>query len=428
MKSELKNMNKKNKNDTYTLLFLVINFILAIFSVIRNLILHYHGFLKPGLFADHIWIYRECAYAIRGLDMSEAIKTGTTLKGIPLEPASSTWPWAKVLGIIVHGAFLGEKASCIYAVFFYAILICIACLLICRKMLGNNGTDGDIIYKLQVIFLFLSSWYYVYLAIAFNNGSFVCLAIIIAITLIDDDPVIAGIIMAFAMIKAQIAIPFFVVFLIRKKWKVIWTSVSIVVFSWITCCIMTHITPWQQIINLLTGQMNGSSADFLRFGMFDFILLFDNSKALISMVLSAITGLILLVFIELKYMNNDIKQNYTYLSYYDAAIVSMLWMYTTKCDYLILTLVALGILEMWYKSGKDLSAFVFCIGIMACSLMNLTNLLGQFLAISGIIDKSMAQPLEGRFDTVMLLILLAVITYRINNSDRMLYSRKNLRK
>lgn len=409
-------MKKNNRIDTYMLLFLVINFVLAVFSIVRNLILHYRGFLKPGLFADHIWIFRECAYALRGLDMSEAIKTGTTLEGIPLEPASSTWPWAKVLGIIVHGAFLDESSSCIYAVVLYATLICITCILICKKLLNDNITDVSTVSRLQAIFLFLSSWYYVYLAVAFNNGSFVCLAIIIAITIIDDRPVLSGIIMAFAMIKAQIAIPFFVVLLIRKKWKVIWTSVSIVVFSWVTCCILTSITPWKQIINLLTGQMGGSSADFLRFGMFDFILLFDNSKALLSMILSAITGLVLLCFIELKYISDDLKQNYTYLSYYDAAIVSMLWMYTTKCDYLILTLVALGALEMWNTSDKNISSLVFCIGVMACSLMNLTNLFSRLLAKAGVINSSMAQPLEGRFDTIMLLMLLTIITYKTHNS------------
>lgn len=416
--SKIENELDIKRYDIYISIFLVINFILAVFSTVRNVILHYKGILSPGLFCDHIWIYRECAYALRGIDMSEAIRLGIFLDGIGQVSASSTWPWAKILGVVVHGAFLSEKASQIYAVGLYILLILATCLLCYRKLIASDHIPDSIVNRIQVVFLFLSSWYYVYLACAFNNGSFVCLAIIAAIALIDDKPVLAGVIMAFAMIKAQIAIPFFVVFLIRRKWKVIWTSVLVVLSSWVTSCILMHITPWEQIKNLLHGQMSGSSAAFLRYGMFDFIMLFDNSKALLCMILSALTGLIILVFIEKKVIDKDLQGEYVYLSYYHAAIVALLWMYTTKCDYLILTIVAFGMLEMWHKSKKGLCMFLFCLGIIGCSLMNLTNLLGQGLAKVGIIDVSLAQPLEGRFDTVLLLLMITVLSLLIRRRNK----------
>jgi hypothetical protein len=386
-----------------------INLVLVVISVVRNIILHIRS---SELFCDHIWIYRECSLALKGMDMSEAIKNG-----IGTVAVSSTWPWAKILGIIVHGAFLTESASLIYEVVFYFVFVSVSCILISKRLFKESEVTGSGVNKLQVILVFLSSWYYVYLACAFNNGSFVCLAIMLALVFADDNPILTGIIMAFAMIKAQIALPFFVVFLFRKKWKVIWTSVSIVLLSWLSCCILTHITPWRQISNLLNGQLEVSGPIWMRYGMFDFIMLFDNSKALLSMILSIIAGLAMLVFAELKGIDDEIKRDYKYLSYYDAAIVSLLWMYTTKCDFLILTVVALGALEMWQRSIKDRYALLVCGGIMACMLMNLTNLVARAMALVGIIEAPMAKPLEGRFDSVLLLIVFSVITYVVRKKD-----------
>ena len=47
---------------------------------------------------------------------------------------------------------------------------------------------------------------------------------------------------------------------------------------------------------------------------------------------------------------------------------------------------------------------------MACTLMNLTNLMGQFLAGTGIIDVYWTKPLEGRLGIIMLLLLLVIIS------------------
>ena len=223
--------------------------------------------------------------------------------------------------------------------------------------------------------------------------------------------------MAFAMVKAQVAIPFFVVFLLRKKMKVIWTSVSIVVVAWISHSIWTGTTPWRQIDNILTQQMADSDAYWLRFGMFDFIMLFDDSKALLCMILSAIVGITLLVVVEKKSIDDDLKSNSMYLSYYHAALIALLWMYDSKPDFLILMVVALGMLEVWHKSGKTVNNLIIICSIMACSLMNLTNIIARVIATILSLDISMTKRLEGRFDTVLLLGLIVIITRIIHNKN-----------
>ena len=386
-------MNKKNFKSPEKIIcvFLIINFILAIISCVRNVLLHYGG-MHPPLFGDHTMIYNECRMTLERISIAD---TATV---------SCTWPWSRVLGIVIHGAFFDLTASRLYACVLYFIVISLTSIVVCKTIANKS-----ISIRLSVILIFLSSWYYTYLVCAFNNGSMVCILIILALALIDEHPILTGIIMAFAMVKAQIAIPFFVIFLLRGKWRTINTSVIIVVGSWITYCFLTASTPIEQIINLLSGQMSESDASFLRYGMFDFILLFDNTKAFVALILSVVGGLILLVFMELKVIPAEMKKRYKYLSFVGPSICCLLWFYTTKCDYLILTIVALGLMEWWIRSQKSMRDTLFILCVFCCTIMNPTNILAQLLAKVGIINYSMAQPLEGRFDTILLLILMAVL-------------------
>lgn len=426
----------ENKNDFFhreefyesgLIIFLLLNFLAMIVSAVRNVILH-SIYNNPSLFCDHEWIYRELVYAMRGVDMSTAIAENIVFNDIGLVEISSTWPWAKILGIGVHGAFLPFEISKIYVCILYVIV-----LVVIGVFLNNGIIKYYHINKKQIKYvicittlILISSWYYVYLVCTFNNGSFVCLMIIFALLLEKKHPFVAGILMAFAMIKAQIALPFFAVFLLRKKWKLISTSVSIVVTSWIGSCVLTKVLPWEQIANLLNGQVPSNAASYARYGMADFILLFDDSKILFTMLLSIIGGLLLLWIIEMKFMRDDIKERYIFVSYYPAAIVSLLWCYTTKCDYLILTVVALGAFEIWLVNNKTIKDTFFLMIIFGGTIMNLTNILAQLLVKIHLITDSFAQPLEGRLDTIVLLVMLIGLTIRMYKNTGSELERKHI--
>lgn len=373
--------------------FLIINFILAVISCVRNILLHYEKVFPP-LFCDHMVYYNKCRMVLERTNAADAATSALT------------WPWTYILGIVIHGAFFDLATSKLYSCVLYLIIISSTSIVVCNTIATKSKS-----IKLSVILVFLSSWYYVYLVCAFNQGSLVCLLIILALALIDEYPILTGIIMAFAMAKAQIALPFFVFFFFRKKWKTIFTSMAIVMGAWILYCFLTASTPMEQLGYLLFKRTAAGAGDlsYLRFGMFDFILLFDNSKSFISLILSIVVGLFLLVFLELKVIPLEMKKKYTYLSFWPASICCLLWFYTTKCDYLILTIVALGLMEWWIKSQRSMQDTLFVLCVFGCTIMNPTNILGQLLAKIGIIDYSMAQPLEGRFDTILLLIMLAVL-------------------
>lgn len=386
-------------SDVIVALLLSLNMIATIIISIRNVILHYRDVFPP-LFCDHIVIYNECKLTLDRINIAE------------VQGRSSTWPWTRIMGIFVHGSFLNLLNSEIYSCILYAIVITVTSVVVYRVL----RTDKKIL-SYATILVFLSSWYYVYLACAFNNGSLVCILIILALAVIEDRPITAGVIMAFAMVKAQIAFPFFVCFLIRKKWKTIITSVSIVCSMWAIYSVWIWSSPMEQLQHLLFGKVAIGSKPFLRFGMFDFILLFDNSKSLLALLLSIIVGLILLVVIETKFIPLRIKSDYVYLSYVAPAICCLLWFYTTKCDYLILTIVALGMMEWWIKTDRDFIKTVFLLAMFGCTLVNFTNILAQLLFKFGVISAEMMQPLEGRFDTLLLLGVLVVLVGLFNKNS-----------
>lgn len=388
------NRKKYDISEKIIFFFLLLNFCLAVFSCVRNVLLHYRDVFPP-LFCDHTVLYNECRLTLERINIQNMARSSH----------ACAWPWTRVLGILVHGAFLSPGASRVYSCLLYLVFISLTAFAVCRTVAAGSRR----IVTASVALIFLSSWYYVYLVCAFNNGSLVCILIILALAVMDEHPVTAGIIMAFAMVKAQIAFPFFVVFLFRKKWKTIFTSVGIVVGAWALYCVLTASTPVEQLGYLLFGRTDVGYQSYLRFGMFDFILLFDNTKSMTALFLSAAAGLALLVFVELKAVPAELKRDYRYLSYFAPAVCSLLWFYTTKCDYLVLTVVALGLMEWWAGSRRSTGGTLFVLCGFGCTLMNLTNILAQLLAGAGLIDPAMAQPLEGRFDTVLLLIMLAAL-------------------
>lgn len=391
-------MEKKTQKDRIVFGFVLFNFALMIMSCIRNVIFHYRG-LPPVLFCDHFWLYEECKYTLQGLFIGD------------ITDLAASWPWTRFLGIFVHGSFLTQDMSVIYSFVIYTTVIITTIIFVCDNLKVRTLLD-----KLTIVFILLSSWYYVYLVCALNNGSLVCLLLILLLTLVDKHPYYAGIVLAFALVKAQLVVPIFLIFLLRKKWKTIITSICIVISSWITYSIMTSSTPWKQLYHLLFSVSSRGDNSYWRFGMFDFILLFDNSKSMIVLPLSVIGGLSILIFIERKVITDKIKNDYIFLSYFHAAICTLLWFYTTKCDYLILTIVALGAFEVWKTSKKTYKEMLCLFFVFCCTLMNPTNILSQILAKLKIIPSAMAQPLEGRFDTILLIVLLVFFAHLINQN------------
>lgn len=248
------------KNEYFFEILIIVTVILSLLSLVGHLV-------KSGIsFFDHQWLWKECACTLRGIDAAQAIKEGLYLEGIGSLPVStSTFPWTKVIGIFIHGSFLNFKSSCVYFVILNFVVLIMTIVLVYKKLLEEIQNQRIALLGAMLI---LSSWYLADGILPQNNGVLVCYLIVCIVCTIEKHEWIAGILLGIAMIKPQNVIPFYIVFLLMRKWKAIGTSAAIVFFSWAASVLITGVSPWEQLSNLLNMRVEMQD-DYLVYGIFD---------------------------------------------------------------------------------------------------------------------------------------------------------------
>lgn len=73
---------------------------LVIFNII-NCVSHIYKYNMSA--NDFLWVWKECACALKGIDVFDAISKQMYIDGIGYMPvASATVPWARIIGNIIH--------------------------------------------------------------------------------------------------------------------------------------------------------------------------------------------------------------------------------------------------------------------------------------------------------------------------------------
>lgn len=198
-----------------------------------------------------------------------------------------------------------------------------------------------------------SSWYITDWIQMGNNAGIVCFLTISAICLLDEHEMLSGILMGVAMIKPQIVLPFYVVFLIEKKWKVIGTSAVIVTFSWFASVLITGISPMRQLSNVLNMRV-AMKGNYLVYGIFD-SLRYRGISTTVVLFISMAIGIICCIGATAFLKKKELPQNLFFL-YMVPAVVSVFWCYKSQCDYIIwmmkpfaLLSAVFGMLGVWNR-------------------------------------------------------------------------------
>ena len=148
----------------------------------------------------------------------------------------------------------------------------------------------------------------------------------------------AGLLLAVAMCKPQVAFVFLFPLLCKKHWKAITVTSGTVLGSWLLAAILTESSP----ISMLTDIMDqGLSYNTSYYGLFNFLLGFGISTKVVLLLDVAVGGVILLAaaaWMFRKKLDND-----WLLWYAVTAVVSVMWFYKQSHDYIILALPAIAI-------------------------------------------------------------------------------------
>lgn len=381
-----KSNSQKDNQELYLCIFSSLSFIVALISILIHLV------ENKGLgFADHQWLWAECACTLKGIDSAEAIRQGIQVQGIMLPASTSTFPWTKILGVLIHGSFLPYDISCIYYVILNTVILTTMIVLVYRYM--REYSESNKVATASIL-LMLSSWYLADLVTANNNATMICALIIIAIVIEDEHEVLSGVLIAFAMIKAQIVLPFCLVWLLKKKWKLLVTAAGIDIVCWLTSVVVTGVSPIRQLSNIVNMRVEMTEG-YLVYGIFDGLRSFGVSSTMV-LALSMFLGCILLV-LGFCLTDRVLPKELKWFRWSLPAMVSVFWCYKSQCDYNILMIVALMLVELWC-TNKESRTIVIVVIIEVLMLMKPISAVSAGLDWMGVINRDEAYYMVNRID------------------------------
>lgn len=338
--------DKMNKGNQLIIFVLIINVAVQIANTLRVV-------LTRGLeFRDYIWVWRESVCTFYGIDIMDAIQNQSVINGIHMPPASATMPYARILANVIHPGFLEERSAVVYGIILY-IAVTVCAVLVLYKTVKKECSLPSGMLMIYVVLLAFSSWWWVDSIISWNNGVLFSMFLIIAVCIVDDCEIGAGILLALAMIKPQIAGIFYISFFIKKKYKTILTSCIILLISWLAYLVVVGGNPITQMLEIL-GQAQTKSAGYLWFGIFD-VLVRAEVPGVVVIVSSMIVGILATAALSIWVIRNR-SMDCNIIYYSIPALMSTVWCYKSVTDLVILLLPSLiFIFIIDWRGGGNIS-------------------------------------------------------------------------
>lgn len=352
------------------------NFMLAIAIFnITNCLFHIY---KHKLSAhDFIWVWKECACALKGIDVFDAISKQMYIDGIGYMPvASATVPWARIIGNIIHPGFFSMNWAIVYGYVVYALIVVLAWWSVSKKLSAYHVIGKRYAYFLTGLF-FLMPFYWVDGLMVLNNGFVISFLLIIVAMISDTNEYWAGFVLALAMMKPQMALLFYITLFFKKKYKTIVVSGSLLVASWLIYILMVGGNPLLQVKEIL-GQSEEKSAEFIWFGIMDWMTKLGVSGT-VTMCCSMLVGILFTIVITFLIMKSKYKNN-LFVLFSIPAFFSTIWCYKSETDLMILILPSIIIMLLCAdRNAKWIQLF----GVMYLSIFNVKIFTGGIRRLVG---------------------------------------------
>ena len=280
-------------------------------------------------FDDFTGQWQLCAYALRGIDPYPLIGIETP----PIEELGAiprgwgTAPWGLLLGNFFYAGFL--KLDAAQAFFFVLNLMW----LILTASLFFVKTR-----ELSTAAMFLCSAGFLIAMCTGNAGGMICAILLICSLIAESLPIFAGVLLAMAMVKPQVALAFCVLFLIRRQWKLLITAALIDLAAWLGSAMLVDRSPLVLLQEFFAANVGGGS----QFSGI-FTLLLDNPMH--AMLLSMAVGAAFIAFLRTT----------------DAAcLASAFWSYSYFNEFYALTLPAANC----FRAKRQLLGVALHVGIV----------------------------------------------------------------
>lgn len=345
--------------------------------VIFNFLSGFYGFLqKENLIDDFTLRYRESKYILNGVDPFNIILGKQ--KAIPkigeLADVAGYTPWGMVYGIVFNLVILPLKcARWIFCMLYIGVMILTAYIIYRETIKRNFEKKDSIIVTLGMLSIYGWSTGLNWL----NVGAILGVLVFYGILIMDKFPILSGIFLGIAAAKPQIALPFFLGYLVLKKYKIFVTATIIPTFAWIISFVLTKTSPFEmllefkEVINVIGNQLGNWITGF---GVLYNVNFNDSRIQFIGIILC-----ILIALYSWNIMNREkVNGENDKLCFFSvAAVLSVMWTYSQEHDKTVLIIVIMAIVGMW-KALNSEKEKKFLLLVMLCCIIDATKVTNMF--------------------------------------------------
>lgn len=307
-------------------------------------------------FADFSMRWKECGYVLHGINPFDNMDGLVSLPQYgTISDLGGMVPWEYILGNVFNPGFISFPAA--KACFLFLTFVIISYAGFCGyRILRKNGVDAK--WAALAFPIVLLPNYWINSMRWGNQGALLACLAFIFVCIVDEHPYIAGILLSFMMMKPQIGALFFIVLLLTKKFKTIFTAGGILCAAWGTSAILTQTSPIKMVTQMLDRGLDLN--DVVVYGLFDFTRYIFSVPTTVALALSMLTGITFTVIFTLKLLKKENLSKNSLFLYTPAAIASTFWFYKQPHDLVILIiplmLCYLAFCRSEYKL-KDLPVF-----------------------------------------------------------------------
>lgn len=153
----------------------------------------------------------------------------------PIPQGWGTSPWGLVLGQVFYPGWLSLSRARAYYIIMYMGLYVVAAVVLCRQCRCR---------KRAMLLAGLGSVGYLWPMLMGNAGGMMALMAVGALALRHRHPYMAGVLLAMAMVKPQMALPLCLYLLLTRHLRLLATAAAVDVAAWGVASLVLHRMPW----------------------------------------------------------------------------------------------------------------------------------------------------------------------------------------
>lgn len=330
----------------------------------------YHHTTEIG-FVDLKLYWEEFRVTMQGHDTGFFYHTGQKIPGADTLPAIPIFPWGRILGNLLCPALLPFGVAKWYTVLLLIVLCIFTGCLGCRYFKKQESNKRFLL--LAVPMIYLMPFYWRDMITFFNIGGVICFLLLQMVFVVEKHPYTAALLLAIAMMKPQNTMPFVIILLLEKKWRTVFAAAGLDVIAWLFSAIWTGVNPIKQVL-YISGRSTEAEPYYFWFGLLDPLRNLGLSSN-VAMVLSMVLCVTMLVLLYLAVKKNPIWKENAIAIYSGAAVISTVWMYKSKSDFVIVVLASMLVLQYYLYESESENGTGLAVILRCLVMLTLLNVL-----------------------------------------------------